>query len=272
MMDLSNLCIHTITNKPWSLRQALEAYTEKGIGGISVWEQDIRNSTAKNAGELIRQFPIQVVSYVRGGFFADISSSQRDQSVEWNKSMIIEAAEIGAPLLVLVCGAHPDQSLEQSRKQIQQGIEQILPVAQEYNIRLGIEPLHPMYAYKRSAINTLTQANDLVEDINDVLLGVVIDVYHLWWDPLLKPEIFRAGQSGKIFGLHICDYKMPMNDILNDRGLMGEGCINVTQIMNWVYEAGFTGMTEVEIFSDKYWAMDQEKFLDLIVDAYRKII
>ncbi len=271
-MDLSNLCIHTITNKPWSLEEALDAYTHRGIGGISIWEHVVRDSDAGKVNQLIRQYPLEVTSYVRGGFFAHDSSSERKKSVDWNKSMIREAAQINAPLLVLVCGAHPGQSLEKSRSQIVDGLEEILPVAKEYRIKLGIEPLHPMYAYERSAINTLTQANDIVEKFNDEYLGTVIDVYHLWWDPDLEKEIYRSGRSGKIFGFHICDYKMPMADVLNDRALMGEGCIDLSRIMHWVYEAGFTGKTEVEIFSDKYWAMDQDEYLDLIIEAYAQII
>ena len=94
--------------------------------------------------------------------------------------LIDDAAELGAPLIVLVCGAVPGMPLEESRKQIADGIGEILPHAESNRVRLGIEPLHPMYADCRSAINTLSQANSMCEALGSEYLGVVVDVYHLW--------------------------------------------------------------------------------------------
>src|SRR5699024_3548071 len=131
-----------------------------------------------------------------------------------------EAAAIGAPHVVVVCGADPDQSLETSREQILSGIEMILPRAEELHVKLAVEPLHPMYADTRSAINTLSQATDLVENIGSSMVGVAVDVYHLWWDPALEQEIRRCADQGNLLAYHICDWKHPVEDILNDRGLM----------------------------------------------------
>ncbi len=269
-MDLSKLCVHTITTKPWPLEKALEEYSKKGIGGISIWENAIEELGAVQSGELIHSYPIDVVSYVRGGFFAHASKSKRDHAINHNKKLIEEAAAIGAPLLVLVCGADPEQSLEVSRMQIQEGIEQILFFAQQHNVQLGIEPLHPMYAASRSAINTVKQANAMAEEFDDNYLGVVVDVYHIWWEPELEKQIARCGANNNLLAYHICDWKMPMTDILNDRGLMGEGSINLQEIRAYISDAGFDGFHEVEIFSNKYWAMDQHIFLDNIIKAYQK--
>ena len=270
-MSLAKLCLHTITNRPWSLAEALEAYCKKGIGGISIWQNSIEKMGATAAAGLIQQFPIEVVSYVRGGFFAHDTEAKRLEAIDHNKRMLDEAATIGAPTLVLVCGADPTSSLDQSRQQIQAGIEQILAHAESVNVTLSIEPLHPMYADTRSAINTLRQANDMAEDIDHAFVGVAIDVYHLWWDPELKDQINRCGLHHNIFAYHICDWKYPTEDMLNDRGIMGEGCIPIRQISDWVTAAGFNGFHEVEIFSDKYWSMDQQIFLNKIIDAYQQL-
>jgi len=182
--------------------------------------------------------------------------------------MIDEAAELGAPLLVLVCGAVPGQALTVSRAQIREGIEAILPQAQDCGVKLAIEPLHPMYADDRSAINTLGQANDMTAAIDAPHLGVAVDVYHLWWDPNLEQEIQRCGDLKKLFAFHICDWKTPTEDLLLDRGLMGEGCIDVPRIQGWVEAAGFQGFHEVEIFSTRYWQEYQYGFLTKIKQAY----
>jgi len=266
--DLSQLCLHSITTKPWSLEEALDKYCEKGIGGISVWQNAIEKQGAKKAGKLLESYPIEVVSYVRGGFFPATSRRKRQKAIDHNKQLLEEASLIKAPLLVLVVGADPGQSLNKSRKQIQEGIEAILPMARSLGVKLGIEPLHPMYAHSRSAINTLQQANDMAESIKDAFVGLVVDVYHLWWEENLKKEIARCGKNENLFAYHISDWKAPLQDILNDRGLMGEGCIPLKKIKRWIGKAGFKGYHEVEIFSNRFWAMDQDRFLKKIIDHY----
>ncbi|MDH3650738.1 MAG: sugar phosphate isomerase/epimerase [Saprospiraceae bacterium] len=268
LLDTSRLCIHTITHKPWSLEVALDHFAKNSIAGISVWQSAIEEIGAVQAGELLASYPIDVVSYVRGGFFAHPDPKKRVQAIRDNRIMLEEAAALHAPLLVLVCGAHPAQSLSESRDQIQEGIEALLPDAQKYGIKLGIEPLHPMYADSRSAISTLRQALDMSLTIESPMVGVVIDVYHLWWDDQLAFEIKRCGIENRIFAFHICDWKSPTTDILLDRGLMGEGCIEIKRIRNMVEDAGFLGYIEVEIFSNIYWQMDQEEFLQRIIAAY----
>ena len=271
-MSLEKLCIHTITTKPWSLEEDVENYSAAGIKGISVWEDAIKDLGAQKSGELLSANNMDVVSYVRGGFFPSLNASDRQKAIDKNKQLVEEAAAIGAPSLVLVCGAEPDQHLETSRKQIQEGIEAVLPFAEEMNVKLSIEPLHPMYADTRSAVNTLKQANDMADSIGSELVGIAVDVYHLWWDPDLEQEIKRCAKNGHFIAFHICDWAVPTNDMLLDRGLMGEGCIPLKTIKKWVDATGFDGYHEVEIFSNKFWAMDQHKFLEKIINAYKEYI
>ncbi len=270
--DTSKLCIHTITNKPWDIETAAARYANAGVKGITVWRNALEGKDVAKTGEMIRSHGLEVVSLCRGGFFPHLEKQKRKEAIEENKKIVEEAAALGAPMVVLVCGAEPRQSLEESRKQIRDGIIETLDHAREHNIKLAIEPLHPMYADTRSAINTLRQANDMAEDIQSSHVGIAVDVYHLWWDEELEQEIERCGRNGNLMAFHVCDWKVPTNDFLLDRGLMGEGCINVPQIREWVENTGFNGMNEVEIFSSTYWEMDQDEYLDKIVKAYLEYV
>ena len=270
LSDLSRLCLHTITTKPWTIEQAAKNFSEAGIRGITVWRDALNGRDIKQTGQLLREFNLEIVSLCRGGFFPHISSTGRQEAIDDNRKAIDEAEALGAPLIVLVCGAMPGQSLSESRKQIRDGIAAVLPHAEAAGVKLAIEPLHPMYADSRSAINTLCQANNLAEELNSPWLGIALDVYHLWWDPNLEQEIKRCGQNDNLSAFHICDWKCPTLDMLNDRGLMGEGCINIKEIRGWVEESGFKGFIEVEIFSNLYWEKDQNVFLKNIIDAYLK--
>jgi sugar phosphate isomerase/epimerase len=266
--DLSRLCVHTMTTKPLSLEQAAEAYAGAGVKGITVWREALAGRSATRSGDLLRSHGLAVVASCRGGFFAHADETGRRTALDDNRIAIDEAAALGAPLLVLVCGAVPGQALERSREQIRAGIEAIIPHAERQGVRLAIEPLHPMYADSRSAINTLRQANDLAQAIGSESVGVAVDVYHVWWDPDLEHEIMRAGSMGKLLAFHVCDWKSPTEDLLLDRGLPGEGCIDVRRIRSWVDAAGFRGFHEVEIFSRRHWASDQQLYLSRIVQAY----
>jgi len=270
LRDFSRLCLHTITTKPWSIEEATDRYAAAGVKGVTVWRQWLEGRDVARVGENLRAAGIEVVSLCRGGFFPAADAAGLRAAVDDNLKAVEEAEALGAPLIVLVCGAVPGQPLEKSRDQIADGIAATLQRAAQSGIRLAVEPLHPMYADSRSAINTIGQANDVCDRIDSPLLGVTVDVYHLWWDPNLKREIERCGRAGRIFSFHVCDWRTPTEDLLNDRGLMGEGCIDVPRIRGWVEENGFDGFVEVEIFSNRYWGMDQGDFLDRIKEAYSK--
>jgi sugar phosphate isomerase/epimerase len=264
--DRNRLCVHTMTTRPMPLELAVREYADAGVAAISVWREHLEPSGAKVAASIIGDSGLAVASLCRGGFFASSSEADRKRALDHNRRAIDEAQAIGAPLVVLVCGAAANQPLETSRSQIAEGIAAVLPYAEAADVRLAIEPLHPMYADTRSAINTLGQANDMVDQLNSPNAGVAIDVYHTWWDPNLQSEIERAGDS--IFAFHVCDWRVPTRDLLNDRALMGEGCIPIRQIRSWVDATGFGGFIEVELFSDDYWDEDQTVFLEQIVRAY----
>jgi sugar phosphate isomerase/epimerase len=268
--DVSQMCIHTITTKPWNIETAARKYAAAGIKGITVWRDALEGCDIQQTGNMLRNEGLSIVSLCRGGFFANADKNKRQSAIDDNRKAIAEAAALGAPLIVLVCGADAAQSLEDSRKQIQEGIETVLDDAISAGVKLAIEPLHPMYADTRSAINTLAQANDMAKAINSSYIGVAVDVYHLWWDNTLEEEIKRCGQNNHLFAFHICDWKLPTTDMLLDRGLMGEGCIPLRKIRSWVEAAGFTGFNEVEIFSTQYWKEDQSVFLNKIINAYLK--
>ena len=270
LTDLSRLCIHTITTKPWNIEEAAKKFSAAGVKGITVWRDTLEGRNIKQTGNMLREHGLTIVSSCRGGFFPHKDAGKRRAAIDDNREAIDEAAELGTSMLVLVCGADPSQPLEDSRKQIQDGIAALFSHAATAGVRLAIEPLHPMYADTRSAINTLSQANDMAEALHSPWVGVAVDVYHLWWDPCLEKEIKRCGENGNIFAFHVCDWKVPTTDLLLDRGLMGEGCIPLKQIRSWVEGAGFNGFIEVEIFSSAWWKEDQAFFLNNIVNAYRE--
>lgn len=266
--NLSRLCVHTITTKPWDITTAVERFAQAGVKGITVWRDTLAGRPIRQAAAMIRGQGLEVVSLCRGGFFPHTTAAGRQEAIADNLLAIEEAVLLGAPMIVLVCGADAGQPLEVSRQQIYEGIAAILPHAEAAGIKLAIEPMHPVYADTRSAINTLAQANDMAAAFDSPWVGVAVDVYHVWWDPSLQQEIERCGKNGHLFAFHVCDWRVPTRHLLFDRGIMGEGCIPIRQIRHWVETAGFTGFHEVEIFSDEYWAQDQQAFLYRVRQAY----
>lgn len=266
LTDHSRLCVHTMTTKPLKLEEAIEHYTRMEIPAITVWRQHIEPYGPAAAGKLLRESGLRVTSLCRGGFFVATSARAREEARNDNRRAIDEAAAIGAPLVVLVCGASPEVPLPEARQQILDSIDAVLPHAKAAGVKLAIEPLHPMYAGDRSAVNTLEQAVNMVDTLRSEWCGIALDVYHVWWDSYLRAEIGRA--AGNILAFHVCDWRNPTRDLLNDRGLMGEGCIPIRQIREWVEQAGFKGDIEVEIFSDEFWAMDQARWLRKLKNAY----
>src|SRR6266705_2522198 len=171
-IDLSQLCIHTITTKPWKIEEAAKNYCATGVKGITVWRDALEGRNIRKTGNILREYDLTIVSLCRGGFFPHKDLSKRKLAIDDNRKAIEEAAELGTSMLVMVCGADPSQSLEDSRKQIRDGIATIIPEASSAGVKLTIEPLHPMYADTRSAINTLAQANDMAEELNSPWVGI----------------------------------------------------------------------------------------------------
>jgi sugar phosphate isomerase/epimerase len=267
---MNRSCIHTMTTKPWSIDECARSYPAAGVRGITVWRQHLDGRDIAQSGRMLLDAGLDIISLCRGGFFPAKNAQGLQAAIDDNLKAIEQAHLLGAPLIVLVCGAVPGQSLETSRRQITEGIAAVLPAAKAAGVKLAIEPLHPMYADDRSAISTMAQSHAVCDELGSPEhLGIAVDVYHVWWDDSLESQIKLAGKRNRLFAFHVCDWKTPTNDLLNDRGLMGEGCIPIKRIQSWVNAAGFGGFNEVEIFSTKYWAMDQHAWLQRIVSAYQ---
>ena len=266
--DFSKLCIHTQTTKPWTLEECIINFASAGVNGISIWRHLLEGKDLDKIKLLLDSNRMDVVSLVRGGFFPSVDPKKRLSAIEDNQLAIEQASALGAPLVVLVCGAEPKQSLESSRQQIKEGITALIPLAEKRKVKLAIEPLHPMYGAEKSAILTLGQANEMCELIDSPWVGIAIDVYHLWWDDQLKNEIIRCGKNKNILAFHICDWRVNTIDFLTDRGLMGEGSIDIKKIREWIEAAGFDGYNEVEVFSERLWSGDQKQYLKDIKKSY----
>jgi sugar phosphate isomerase/epimerase len=267
-LRIESAAIHTQTNKPWTLKQCVQAYSAVGIRGISIWRNVIEPIGATEAAKIVRDYGMSVPAIVRGGFFTSLDTKARSAALDMNRTCIDEAQQIGAEMVVLVVGATPGLSLQDARQQVAEGISALVPYANAAKVKLAIEPLHPMYAADKSCINRMTDARKVCQLVKDPIVGIAVDVYHVWWDPDLEQEIKLAGELGLIFGFHICDWLTTTNDLLTDRGLMGEGVIDIKKIRGWVEATGFKGFNEVEIFSARWWGADQKEYVQKIREAY----
>lgn len=266
--DLSRLAIHTMTTKPLSLSNAIREYRDRGVTGISVWKEALEGIGVEEAKRMLDDAGMFVPALVRGGFFCDPSPNERQLRIDENRRLLETSAALSADMLVLVVGATVGVPLERQRGWVREGVQAMLPEAEELGVKIAIEPLHPMYAADKSCINRLAEARRLCEEIDHSSLGVAVDVYHTWWDPDLMTEIELLGASKRIFGFHVCDWRVPTRHLLTDRALMGDGCINLREIRMAVEAAGFSGWCEVEIFSDEHWARDQSEFIDDIIHRF----
>ena len=270
MAELNNCAVHTITTRAWTLAECCRNYAEAGFGGVCVWRNHLDGLDLAEAGRVVRGSGLAVPSLVRGGFFVATDKAKRVESAEENRRCVDEAAALGAGQVVLVVGAEAGVPLAEARRHVEGGLAKLLPYAQEHRIKLAIEPLHPMYAGDRSCVNRMAEARKLCEQLQSPWLGIAADVYHVWWDPDLKQEIRLAGEQGTLFGFHVCDWRVPTRDLLSDRAVMGEGCIDIATIRHWVEQAGFKGMNEVEVFSTDKWALDPADYLRQIAVACRQ--
>ncbi len=266
-MTPDRLAIHTFTNKPWSIHECLENYARRGVGGVSVWRETIAGHDLGKVRKHLDDSGLVPVSLVRGGFFTERDAAGREAAIESNRTALREAEALGLPMVVLVCGATLGQTPEENLDQIRDGIAALLPQAESAGIRLAIEPLHPMYAGDRSAVASMRDANELAESLNHELVGVAVDVFHVWWESGLEAQIQRCAAADRLFAFHVCEFKPDFDHILLDRGLPGEGVNASARIAKMVRAAGFGGLTEVEIFSRKYWSENQHDFLERIVES-----
>ena len=267
---LDRLSINHYSIRQWDLAQLIQGCRNTGIKSIGLWRDKINAVGLEHARQLLQESGIAVSSLCRGGFFPYASDQERIKTIADNRHAVDEAAALGSPLLVLVCGGIASAGLDPSREMVLEGIAGLAPYAQTRGVRLGIEPLHPMFTADRSVVATLEQANTLAEQFSSDTVGVVVDAYHVWWDPNVSREIERAGS--RICAFHVSDWLVPPPDFLNGRGLMGDGCINFGKLVAAANRAGYNGPIEVEIFNKQIWSLPGDEALSLITKRFTEFI
>jgi len=261
------------TRGSWGFAEAVDGCLRHGITAISPWRDQVEAIGLKEAAHIVETNGLRVTGLCRGGMFPAEDQAGRQAKIDDNKRAIDEAVALHADCLVLVVGGlpGPSKNIVEARKQVADGIAAILPYARENKMPLAIEPLHPMYAADRACVNTLSQALDLCAELGEGV-GVAIDVYHVWWDPELESQIARAGKMGAILAHHICDWLVPTQDLLLDRGMIGDGVIDLPRIRGMVEAAGFHGPQEVEIFSrDNWWKRPGDEVLSTCVERFNTV-
>jgi sugar phosphate isomerase/epimerase len=261
MSLLERLSFNQMTADPWSLEQTVRNCSKSGIPYIGVWRHKL-GGDAEKASAMIRREGLRVSSLCRGGWFSAPTAEERRQRIADNRLAIEEAALLDAPVLVIVSGPANGQTLEDARATVLDGLLAVLPDAEKAGVILGIEPLHPMYAAERSVVVTLRQANDLANQLSSLAAGVVVDVFHVWWDPEIMQQIERA--QGKIVGFHVSDWPVPLPGILMGRTMMGEGVIELRKLRQAVDATGYDGPIEVEIFNEEVWKNANDGLLERI--------
>jgi len=292
MRDFSSnhdwLSINTATVRKQSgaevpLDRIIDQCAERGIRAISPWRDQVAAVGLDLVARQLKAHGIGLSGYCRGGFFPAADAAGLKAALDDNRRAIDEAKTLGSPCVVLVVGALPGAlegkpaytDLARARGEVRDGIAASLEYAREVGMPLAIEPLHPMQAADRACINTLEHALDLCDELDagkSGMLGVALDVYHVWWDPKLQQQIARAGRE-RLLAYHVCDWRLPTRDLLSDRGMMGDGVIELKKIRGWVEAAGFAGFSEVEIFSNlDWWQRTGSETLDVCIERHRSVV
>ncbi|NQW01324.1 MAG: sugar phosphate isomerase/epimerase [Rhodospirillales bacterium] len=260
--------------KRWNLSEIIDGCARHQIGGIAPWRDQIADCGLDKAGRQIRDAGLRVSGVCRGGMFPGRDAASRKANIDDNIRAIDEAVALDAECLVLVVGglAEGSKDLAAARAQVEDGIAAVLEYAKINAMPLAIEPLHPMYAADRACVNTLHHALDICDRLGSGI-GVAVDVYHVWWDPELEAQIARAGANGQLLAFHVCDWLVPTTDMLTDRGMMGDGVIEISKIRGWVEAAGFDGQCEVEIFSaENWWKKDPDEVLKTCIARHQSVV
>jgi sugar phosphate isomerase/epimerase len=264
MVALSRLALNVATvREQWDLARCIEGCARHGIPGIAPWREGLAEYGLARAARHLRDAGLRVTSLCRAGMF-----TSGPAAIEETKRAIDEAHTIGAEFLVILAGGLPTGSkdLAAAREIAAQGLAAVVPHARAAGVKLAIEPLHPMTCADRCVISTVAQALDLAGTLGDGV-GVALDVYHFWWDPAMEASI--AAARGRIFGFHVCDWLVPTRDLVFDRGMMGDGIIDIPRIRALIERAGYDGMIDVEIFSARdWWVRDPDEVLTIIKQRF----
>jgi len=261
---LERFSINQMTVKQLSMPELVDVCLELGVPGVGLWRDPVRSYGVQATAKLVRDAGLSVTTLCRGGFFTAIDPAERAKALDDNRRAIDEAATLGTDVLVLVSGGLPagSKDLHGARERIADALGELGPYAGERGVRLAIEPLHPMYAADRCVVSTLAQALDLAERFPADQVGVTVDTYHIWWDDAAPAQIARAGASGRIHTFQLADWTTPLPEgVLNGRGQLGDGSIDLREWRSYVEAAGYSGLIEVELFNDALWARDGREVL-----------
>lgn len=281
--DCTALSINTATvRRQWPLDRIIDECAQRQIAAISPWRDQVAAVGLTQIARQLQDTGLRLSGYCRGGFFPAADAAGRLAAIDDNRRAIDEARTLDAPCLVLVVGALPGaldgvphyKDISRARNEVRDGIAASLDYAREVGMPLAIEPLHPMQAAERACVNTLEQALDICDELDagqTGALGVAVDLYHVWWDPKLQSQIERAGAS-RLLAYHVCDWLATTRDLLNDRGMMGDGVIELKKVRGWMEQAGYRGDCEVEIFSEHWWGLPGGEVLDICIARHRSVV
>ncbi|MFJ3983013.1 sugar phosphate isomerase/epimerase family protein [Streptomyces fungicidicus] len=264
MTDLARFSINQMTVKQLSLPELVDACRDLGVPGVGLWREPVQAYGLDAAAKLVRDAGLAVTTLCRGGFLTATDPAERAAALADNRRAVDEAATLGTDTLVLVSGGLPagSRDLRGARERIADALAELGPYAGEHGVRLAIEPLHPMFASDRCVVSTLTQALDIAERFPAHQVGVAVDTYHVWWDDTAPAQIARAGAQGRIHTFQLADWTTPLPEgVLNGRGQIGDGAVDMREWQGHVEAAGYTGPIEVELFNDELWARDGRELL-----------
>jgi sugar phosphate isomerase/epimerase len=277
------LSLNTATvRKQGDLARIVEACARHGIRAIDPWRDQVAAIGLDRAVRAVRDAGLQLSGYCRGGMFT-ADAAHRIEARDDNRRAVDEAAALGAPCLVLGVGGLPQYSrpgsapskdIAAARAQVEEALAELLEYARAAKMPLAIEPLHPAYAADRACVNTSKQALDICDRLDPQrtgALGVALDVYHIWWDPEVMAQIERAG-ADRLLAFHVCDWLVPTTDLLNDRGMMGDGVIDIKRLRGAVEAQGFAGYSEIEIFSNAWWERPMDQVLQACIERHRSAV
>jgi sugar phosphate isomerase/epimerase len=270
---LARLSLNQKTVDGWSLREAIDGCVAAGLPSLGAWREPVAEVGVSTAAGWLRDAGLRVSSVCRGGFFTSSDAAEQRERHDDNRRALDEAAELGAPCLVLVPGGLPahDRDLVGARERAAAAVAALVPHARAVGVRLAIEPMHPIFAADRGVVSTLAQALDIAEPLPVEAVGVVVDTFHVWWEPGVEAQIARAGD--RIASYQVCEWITPLPpDALLSRGMMGDGHIDFARLTSLVAAAGYTGDVEVEIFNADVWAADGRHVVDTLSRRYVELV
>ena len=269
------LSLNRWTFRTTPIQEFLEVAASQGIDAVGLWRQDVAEVGLDALRRRVDDAGLRVSTVCRGGFLTASAEADRVAALEDNRRAIDETAGLGAPTLVLVVGGvdKADKDIVGARARVAEAIAELAPYAEERGVTLSIEPLHPMFAADRAVVSTLDQALDIAEASGSPAAGVVVDTYHVWWDPYLERAIQRAADSGRLFSYQVCDWNLPLAaEPLHSRGYMGDGYIDFPSITRMIKDAGYAGDIEVEIFNEDVWATPADAAAKIIADRFTELV